>query len=113
MSYSYSFLLLGEAHFKIREKLKNYCIYNVKFTVPVNLNKKATEMLYQLPVEYGVISDGGNNCYVEGQKIYQFVKISDEEYEAMINDFDPIEAPPGPYTIQERQGTLWTVFLCF
>ena len=70
-------------------------------------------MLYQLPVEYGVISNGGNNCYVEGQKIYQFVKISNEEYEAMINDFDPIEAPPGPYTIQERQGTLWTVFLYF
>ena len=113
MSYSYSFLLLGEAHFKIQEKLKNYCIYNVKFTVPVNLNKKATEMLYQLPVEYGVISDGGNSCYVEGQKIYQFVKISNEEYEAMINDFDPIEAPPGPYTIQERQGTLRTVFFVF
>ena len=76
----------------------------MKFTIPDTLNKKATEMLYQLPIEYGVISDEGNNCYVEGQKIYQFVKISNEEYETMINDFDPIEAPPGPYTVQERQG---------
>ena len=114
LSYYYSFLLLGEAHFKIREKLKNHCSYNVKFTVPVNLNKKATEMLYQLPVEYGVLSVGGTNCYVEGQKIYQFVKISNEEYEAMINDFDPIEAPPGPYTIKGRQGTYsGYYYLCF
>ena len=90
---------------KIREKQENQRKYNVKFTIPDNLNKEATERLYQLPIEYGVISDDGTNCYVEGQKIYQFVKISNEEYDAMINDFDPIEAPPGPYTVEERQGT--------
>ena len=95
----------GETHLKIREKLENQCKYNVKFTIPDNLNKEATERLYQLPIEYGVISDDGTNCYVEGQKIYQVVKISNEEYDALMNDFDPIEAPPGPYTVQERQGT--------
>ena len=83
----------------------------MKFTVPENLNKNATAQLYQLPIEYGVITDKGNNCYVEGQKIYQFVKLSNEEYEKMINDFDPIEAPPGPYTVQERQGSQ-LLFLC-
>ena len=111
INIKYLFSLLGEAHQKIREKLKDHCKYNVKFTVPENLNKNATAQLYQLPIEYGVITDKGNNCYVEGQKIYQFVKLSNEEYEKMINDFDPIEAPPGPYTVQERQGSQ-LLFLC-
>ena len=51
--------------------------------IPENLNKEATARLYQLPIEYGVLSDDGTNCYVEGQKIYQFVKISNEEYDAI------------------------------
>ena len=99
------FTFQGEAHFKIKEKVNKYCKNNVMFTAPENKGKE-TEMLYQLPIEYGVISEDGKKCYVEGQKIYQFERISDEEYKALDNDFDPIEAPPGPYTIQQRQGKL-------
>ena len=33
------------------------------------------------------------------------VKITEEELREIENDFDPIEAPPGPFTIQpEKQG---------
>ena len=30
----------------------------------------------------------------------EWIKITEEEKIAMENDYDPIEAPPGPYTIQ-------------
>ena len=37
--------------------------------------------------------------------VSELVKITEEEKIAMDNDFDPIEAPPGPYKIQpEVQG---------
>ena len=37
--------------------------------------------------------------------VSELVKITEEEKIAMDNDFDPIEAPPGPYKIQpEFQG---------
>lgn len=41
--------------------------------------------------------------------VSEFIKITEEEKIAIENDFDPIEAPPGPYKIQpENQGKiLW------
>merc|ERR1712218_286869 len=59
----------GEAHFKIKEKVNKYCKNNVMFTAPENKGKE-TEMLYQLPIEYGVISEDGKKCYVEGRIIW-------------------------------------------
>ena len=49
--------------------------------------------------------------------VSELIKITEEEKIAIDNDFDPIEAPPGPYTVQpdvqgsqERQGTDYTSF---
>ena len=55
--------------------------------------------------ELGVIIDGGRKCYLKGLAVYNIEKITDEEFDAMENDYDPIEAPPGPYTLQpHNQG---------
>ena len=36
-------------------------------------------------------------------------KISDQELENIMNDFDPIEAPPGPYKVQPNvKGKIYT-----
>ena len=36
-------------------------------------------------------------------------KITDQELEELMNDFDPIEAPPGPYKIQPNvKGKIYT-----
>ena len=50
--------------------------------------------------------DDGNTVHVKGLgQIYKVEKITDEEFAALENDFDDIEAPPGPYTVQpENQG---------
>ena len=56
-------------------------------------------------VDYGVIVDGGNTVYLNGMVKYMVEKITDEEFEAMEQDYDDIEAPPGPYVLQpEYQG---------
>ena len=49
--------------------------------------------------EFGVIVDGGRKCYLKGIVIYNIEKITDEEFDAMEKDYDPFEAPPGPYKI--------------
>ena len=55
--------------------------------------------------EYGVVTEGGNKVFMKGFTHYEVDKISDEEFEELMNDFDDIEAPPGPYKIQpENQG---------
>ena len=52
-----------------------------------------------------MIVDGGRKCYLKGIVIYNIEKITDEEFDAMEKDYDPIEAPPGPYKIQpHNQG---------
>ena len=57
-------------------------------------------------VDYGVIVDGGNTVYLNGMVKYMVEKITDEEFEAMEQDYDDIEAPPGPYVLQpENQGS--------
>ena len=40
--------------------------------------------------------------------ISQLIKISEKEYHDLLNDFDPIEAPPHNYKIQpQNQGILF------
>ena len=54
-----------------------------------------------------MIVDGGRKCYLKGIVIYNIEKITDEEFDAMEKDYDPIEAPPGPYKIQpNNQGSV-------
>merc|ERR1719232_2286297 len=47
-------------------------------------------------------------CVLKGSAgVSQLTKITEEEFEALMNDFDPIEAPPGNYKIQpENQGRI-------
>ena len=55
--------------------------------------------------DYGVIVDGGSKVYMKGFTHYEVDKITDEQFEDIANDYDDIEAPPGPYKVQpENQG---------
>ena len=55
--------------------------------------------------DYGVIVDGGTKVYMKGFTHYEVDKITDEQFEDIANDYDDIEAPPGPYKVQpENQG---------
>merc|ERR1711973_628606 len=57
--------------------------------------------------DYGVIKDGGTKCYLKGLLQYSVEKITEEQLIEIENDFDPIEAPPGPYKLQpEKKGKL-------
>ena len=57
-------------------------------------------------VENGVILEDGLRCVTKGHMgVSELIKITEEEKIKLENDFDPIEAPPGPYKIQpEVQG---------
>ena len=56
--------------------------------------------------EHGVVYAEGRKCSMKGMAgVSGLEKISEEEYEQIMNDGDPIEAPPGPYKIQpEKSG---------
>jgi len=57
--------------------------------------------------DYGVIRDEGTKCFMKGLLLYTTEKITEEEMIELENDYDPIEAPPGPYKLQpENKGKL-------
>ena len=61
-------------------------------------------------IEYGVVTEGGDKVFMKGFTHYEVNKISYEEFEELMNDFDDIEAPPGPYKIQpENQGKWFSI----
>ena len=52
-------------------------------------------------VENGVLLDGGKRCVTKGAiGVSELIKITEEEKIELENNFDPIEAPPGPYKVQ-------------
>ena len=52
-----------------------------------------------------MIKDGGTKSYLKGLLQYSVEKITEEQLIEIENDFDPIEAPPGPYKLQpEKKG---------
>ena len=59
--------------------------------------------------EYDIVYDGGRNAALKGTPVFASLeKITEEELEEIRNDFDPIEAPPGPYKLQpEKPGEGW------
>ena len=60
--------------------------------------------------DLGVIYAEGRKCSMKGfTGIAGLEKISEEEFDKIMNDFDPIEAPPGPYKLQpDKKGkTSW------
>ena len=52
-------------------------------------------------IDLGIIFDEGRQVSIKGGAgLSGLKKITEEELEEILNDFDPIEAPPGSYTIQ-------------
>ena len=56
--------------------------------------------------DHGVVFAEGRKCWMKGlAKLSGLEKITETELEQIRNDFDPIEAPPGPYKVQpEKPG---------
>ena len=51
--------------------------------------------------ENGVLMDDGMRCVTKGAiGVSELIKITEEEKIEMENNYDPIEAPPGPYKVQ-------------
>ena len=55
-----------------------------------------------------MIFDEGRQCSMKGfTGIAGLEKITEKEFEEIMNDFEPIEAPPGPYKLQpEKKGKI-------
>ena len=78
-----------------------------EFVGPRHYNLRVTYYLGSAaPLEdLGVITEGGARVQLKGLSVYSVEKITDQQFEEMQNDFDPIEAPPGPYKLQpEKKG---------
>ena len=60
-------------------------------------------------VNLGVVFDGGRQVAMKGATgVASLSKITEEEMEEILNDCDPIEAPPGDYTVQpDKPGGLY------
>merc|ERR1719320_2422299 len=79
--------------------------FTLRFTVDNNEDKKENkdEVVVNMRefISFGVIFAKGARCYMKGfTGVSGLEKITDEELEEIMNDFDPIEAPPGPYKVQ-------------
>jgi len=105
----------GEADPEVEKRSKGKT-YNVKLTISVGdptqeIEKEeeggAKKMDFS---DLGVIFDEGRKCSMKGfTGIAGLEKITEKEFEEIMNDFEPIEAPPGPYKLQpEKKGKiLW------
>lgn len=52
-------------------------------------------------IENGVLMDDGIRCVTKGAiGVSELIKITEEEKIELENNYDPIEAPPGPYKVQ-------------
>ena len=82
---------------------------NIKLILSlVKLSEEATAEEQRIGkfVSLGVLYDEGRQAAMKGLAgVSALRKIKEEELEEILNDFDPIEAPPGDYKIQpEKQG---------
>ena len=62
--------------------------------------------------DLGVVFDEGRQCSMKGMGVVSgLVKITEDDLERIMNDFDPIEAPPGPYIVQpQKRGKKYHLF---
>ena len=52
-------------------------------------------------MEKGGVLDDGRRCVTKGViGVSELIKITEEEKIELENNYDPIEAPPGPYKVQ-------------
>merc|ERR1719427_995517 len=91
--------------------------YNVKLTISlVGDEEEAEETKKEEPEkvkkmefsDLGVFYDGGRKCSMKGMAgVSGLVKITEDDLERIMNDFEPMEAPPGPYKVQpEKKGKI-------
>lgn len=99
---------LGQTSLKISEEIgESRYNFKLSFEWPFGQPDENGKMQNLNVFELGVILDGGRRCYLKGMAVYNVEKITDEELKAIEDDYDPIEAPPGPYKIQpEVKGKL-------
>jgi len=77
--------------------------YNIKTKFAFGESEEKVEF-----IEHGVLLPDGSKCFFKGMIGHTSIeKITEEELMAIENDFDPIEAPPGPYKVQpQNQGKI-------
>ena len=105
---------LGEAATEIKEKAGSDK-YNIKLiismipTAEAETEDEDNENPSQV-TDLGIIYDEGRQVALKGMMgLADLKKITEEELEEILNDFDPIEAPPGDYKVQpEKAGrVIW------
>ena len=63
---------------------------------------------------YGAITEEGGKGFFSGVRDYDIERVTQAEIKEIENDFDKIDAPPGPYTIQpHKRGRLKIIFPVF
>merc|ERR1712013_273498 len=103
----------GEADPEV-EKRSGGKTYNVKLTLRIlnkeenNQNEGEADAKNFEFSDLGVIFAEGRECSIKGfTGVAGLEKITNKEFEKMINNFDPIEAPPGPYKVQpDKKGKI-------
>lgn len=79
------------------------CNFNIQVTCyRVGNTVDETGNLKKMPITmFGVLVDGGTKGYMKGMLgLCTLQKIKDEEVERLRDDFESMEAPPGPYKVQ-------------
>ena len=93
---------LGESSESV-QKRSGQARYEVKITFVTGI-KKGEEKPLEFTL-YGAITEEGGKGFFSGVREYDIVRATQREIEEIENDFDKIDAPPGPYTIQPyKQG---------
>jgi len=106
----------GEADPVIEEKAGGIKTYNIKLILSIvpssEEEEKEEEGDEELKkgqfVNLGILYDEGRQVAMKGTTgVATLIKITEEELEEILNDCDPIEAPPGEYKIQpEKAGKI-------
>ena len=93
---------LGESGESV-QKRSGKARYEVKITFVTGI-KKGEEKPLEF-TSYGAITEEGRKGFFSGVREYEIVRATQTEIEEIENDFDQIDAPPGPYKIQpHKQG---------
>ena len=88
-------LYVGPASEELVEVVGEQCDYNIKVTY----FRAEIQM-----TNFGIIVDGGLKVHMKGMLVYTAELINESELKNLSDDFDSIEAPPGPYQVQPGEG---------
>ena len=96
-------MLPGEADSQVQEisGIKNNNIKLILSLVPMEEDDDFETLKQGQFATLGVVYDEGRQVSMKGQTgMSPLSKITEEELNELLNDCDPIEAPPGSYTVQ-------------